>query len=129
MSGIRSVIVAHDTSGARTLGRANNPDAGIIVASVAFTAWSASSGVPEKVLEQIIKTLQGGGAPAQSYAPQQQHAPPPQPAPYAPQPAPAPAVGNAAVMEQLKQLGSLRDAGVLTPEEFEAKKAELLKRI
>lgn len=32
-------------------------------------------------------------------------------------------------MEQLRQLGELRDAGVLTPEEFEAKKAELLNRI
>jgi len=32
-------------------------------------------------------------------------------------------------MEQIKQLGSLRDAGVLTADEFEAKKAELLKRI
>lgn len=32
MSGIRSVTVAHDTRGARTLGRANNPDAGVIVA-------------------------------------------------------------------------------------------------
>ena len=32
-------------------------------------------------------------------------------------------------MEQIKQLGSLRDSGVLTPEEFESKKAELLKRI
>jgi len=29
----------------------------------------------------------------------------------------------------LKQLASLRDAGILTQEEFEAKKAEILKRI
>jgi hypothetical protein len=32
-------------------------------------------------------------------------------------------------MEQLRQLGELRDSGVLTPDEFEAKKAELLKRV
>ncbi|MFN3464745.1 MAG: SHOCT domain-containing protein [Terricaulis sp.] len=32
-------------------------------------------------------------------------------------------------MEQIRQLGSLRDAGVLTADEFEVKKAELLKRI
>lgn len=32
-------------------------------------------------------------------------------------------------MEQLKKLGELRDAGVLTPEEFDAKKAELLSRM
>jgi uncharacterized membrane protein YdbT with pleckstrin-like domain len=33
------------------------------------------------------------------------------------------------VMDQLKKLAELRDAGVLTPEEFEAKKAELLRRL
>jgi hypothetical protein len=31
--------------------------------------------------------------------------------------------------EQLAKLGQLRDAGVLTPEEFEGKKAELLSRL
>lgn len=46
-------------------------------------------------------------------------------------PAPAPASTPAApdVMGQLKQLGELRDAGVVTPEEFETKKADLLKRL
>jgi multidrug transporter EmrE-like cation transporter len=103
----------------------------LIIASVAYTAWNAASGVPDKVLEQIIKHLQGG-APAPSYTPPAQHY---TPAPAAPQPAPAPAPAPAgggdasAIMEQIKQLGSLRDAGVLTPEEFETKKAELLKRI
>jgi hypothetical protein len=33
------------------------------------------------------------------------------------------------VMEQLRKLGELRDAGVLTEEEFEAKKAVLLHRL
>ncbi len=33
------------------------------------------------------------------------------------------------VTDQLRKLGELRDVGVLTPEEFEAKKAELLTRI
>jgi hypothetical protein len=32
-------------------------------------------------------------------------------------------------VEQIKQLGELRDAGLLTPEEFETKKAELLSRM
>jgi hypothetical protein len=48
-------------------------------------------------------------------------------------PAPAPAAASAppandmsAKLEQLKQLGELRDAGILTPEEFEAKKAQIL---
>ncbi|MBF5082411.1 PH domain-containing protein [Quadrisphaera sp. INWT6] len=33
------------------------------------------------------------------------------------------------VFEQLERLGKLRDAGVVTPEEFDAKKAELLARL
>lgn len=32
-------------------------------------------------------------------------------------------------LDQLKKLGELRDAGILTPEEFEAKKAALLERL
>ncbi len=43
--------------------------------------------------------------------------------------APPSAPAGASPMEQLKQLGELRDAGVVTPEEFEAKKAELLGRM
>jgi hypothetical protein len=97
-----------------------------------ITAWNVASGMPDRVLGQFIKNLQGG-APAPSFTPQQQYTPPPQPAPQpTPAPAPAPSAGGgdaAAIMEQIKQLGSLRDAGVLTADEFEAKKAELLKRI
>lgn len=53
--------------------------------------------------------------------------PPVQPAPHA-----APLVGAVApddVYSQLEKLGKLRDAEVLTPEEFESKKAELLGRL
>jgi len=32
-------------------------------------------------------------------------------------------------IEQLKQLGELRDAGIVTPQEFEQKKAEMLRRL
>ena len=32
-------------------------------------------------------------------------------------------------LEQLHKLGELRDAGLVTDEEFEAKKAELLRRV
>ncbi len=42
----------------------------------------------------------------------------------APSPAAAPAGGSA--IEQLKQLGELRDSGVLTPEEFEREKQKIL---
>ena len=52
-----------------------------------------------------------------------------QPAPAgAPAPAPAPAAG-ATIPEQLEQLAGLRDRGVISAEEFEAKKAQLLERM
>ena len=53
---------------------------------------------------------------AQQYAEQ---APPPQQAP-------APAAPAADPVAQLKELGELRDSGVLTEEEFQAQKAKLL---
>jgi hypothetical protein len=46
----------------------------------------------------------------------------------APAAAPAPAPGPS-VPDQLEQLASLRDRGIITPEEFEAKKSELLGRM
>ncbi|WP_395648071.1 SHOCT domain-containing protein [Terricaulis sp.] len=108
----------------------------IIALTLAYTAWNVSSGVPEKTLELIVKNLQTGGA-APVQAPQQPYSPPaPQPpvytppaAPPTPAPQPAPADNTAAIVEQIKQLAGLRDAGAITADEFEAKKAELLKRI
>jgi hypothetical protein len=44
----------------------------------------------------------------------------------APAAAPAAAPAGASAIEQLKQLGELRDSGVLTPEEFEREKQKLL---
>jgi hypothetical protein len=51
-----------------------------------------------------------------------------------PAPAPAPAAAPAATaatdpIEQLRRLGELRDAGILTEEEFATKKAEILSRL
>lgn len=61
---------------------------------------------------------------------------PPQPPALAPaQPAPPADTGTHAaatpeqVMDLLERLGKLRDAGVVTPEEFEAKKKDLLDRL
>ena len=54
------------------------------------------------------------------------------PAPQAPVPSsnPDPAVApQADLLDTLRKLAELRDAGVLTPEEFEEKKAELLSRL
>jgi hypothetical protein len=50
-------------------------------------------------------------------------APPPAAAPAA---AAQPASGAPSTIEQLKQLGELRDSGVLTPEEFDREKQKLL---
>ncbi len=56
-----------------------------------------------------------------------QQAPPPQPAPAAyEQPAPPAAESMDDKIAQLKQLGELHEAGVLTDEEFAAQKAKLL---
>jgi|tagenome__1003787_1003787.scaffolds.fasta_scaffold19855436_2 hypothetical protein len=64
---------------------------------------------------------------AQTYAKQQeayeqQYAPPPQ----APPPPPQDSGGD--MLEQLKTLGELKAAGVLTEEEFAAQKAKILAR-
>jgi Short C-terminal domain len=53
-----------------------------------------------------------------------QQAPPPMAAPPPPAAAPAPAGPN--MIEQLTQLGELRDKGVLTADEFEREKQKLL---
>jgi len=105
-----------------------------MIAILVYSAWAVSSQLPDKMLKDIIRNLQGGGAsvptqsrpqPAPSYAP----TPPPQPAPQ-PQPTAAPAGdATASIVEQIKQLAGLRDAGAITADEFEAKKSELLKRI
>jgi len=44
-------------------------------------------------------------------------------------PRPAPADGEPDLLDQLRRLGELRDAGVVTEEEFAAKKADLLSRL
>ncbi len=54
---------------------------------------------------------------------QAEQAPPPQQA--APAPAPA-AGGGSSMIDQLKQLGELKEQGILTEEEFAAQKAKLL---
>lgn len=85
---------------------------------------------PDGVQQEIYKQMEGreyhsaglgadavGDAVAKAVAAQA----PAGPAPAAPDPA--------AVPEQIEQLAGLRDAGHITPEEFEAKKAELLGRM
>lgn len=103
-----------------------------------------SNQAPGQILGRLVDRLNAGVAQAQGqpqpqpqpqpqYQPQPAAAPvtPPQPQPAAteaasPQPAPEAASDP---YEQLKKLAMLRDAGAITPEEFDAKKAELLARI
>jgi hypothetical protein len=68
------------------------------------------------------KSAQRSAAEAQAQA-QDQDAPPV----YAPADEPAaPEAAEAAQIEQIKQLAALRDQGILTEEEFSAKKAQIL---
>jgi hypothetical protein len=53
----------------------------------------------------------------------------PAPAPLAPAPPPTPAAAAVDVTDQIAKLAGLRDSGAITPEEYEAKKSELLGRI
>jgi len=98
-----------------------------LIAILAYSAWAVSSQLPESLLQDIIRNLQAGGASAApSQTPPPRSAPPPPPPP--PSSAPTPN-DTASIVEQIKQLAGLRDANAITNEEFEAKKAELLKRI
>jgi len=81
-------------------------------AVVAGTATAASNRVSRRQ----------AGRWAQQEAPQQQQQPAPAPAPAAA----APEGGMDDKLEQHKQLGELKTAGVLTDAEFEAQKAKIL---
>jgi hypothetical protein len=85
--------------------------------------------------DQAAQAPAGYPPPQQAYAPppQQAYAPPPQPVYASPPPvyADPPAAEAAAPdmdekLAQLKQLGELKDAGVLTDAEFEAQKSRIL---
>jgi len=41
----------------------------------------------------------------------------------------AAAAADGDIIDQIRRLGELRDSGLLTPEEFETKKADLLRRL
>ncbi len=77
---------------------------------------------------------QGTQAPAQNWQPSQQQAPaqnwqPPPPAPYVPQPQGGAPQSHDDVLNALERLGALHQKGVLSDQEFAAKKAELLSRL
>ena len=100
------------------------------IVGAAWCYWLTSSRIPRDLTNRLLggvpSTVSGGIAPASSA-----------PTPAAPIPAadPHPQAGNGAgkqppsPMEQLKQLVELRQMGVLTSAEFDARKAALLEKL
>ena len=108
-------------------------------AVIAGTATAVGNRVSRRQANRWSQKDQAAHAPPPQYQPrygqqqypqpqyaQPQYAPPPyaQPAP-APAPVPAPAAAPD-MFEQLRQLGELRDQGILTEQEFAAQKARIL---
>jgi hypothetical protein len=90
-----------------------------LLRGVARTAVVA--GTATAVSNRVSRRQQGRWA-----AQQEQQAPPPQPASYTAPPAAPSAPDMSSKIEQLKQLGELKDQGVLTEAEFEDQKHRLL---
>ncbi|MET7759201.1 SHOCT domain-containing protein [Streptomyces sp. NPDC005389] len=93
-----------------------------LLRGVARTAVVA--GTATAVSNRVSRRQQGRWAAQQE--PQYAAPPPPPPPPAAP-PAPAPAASDmSSKIDQLKQLGELRDQGVLSDSEFEEQKRRIL---
>ncbi|MFB7285704.1 SHOCT domain-containing protein [Actinacidiphila glaucinigra] len=87
------------------------------------------AGTATAVSQRVARRQQGrwaqqdyGQAPVQEPAP----APPPAAPPPAAPPPPAPTGDMAGKLEQLKQLGELKEQGILTEEEFQTQKRAIL---
>lgn len=91
-----------------------------LIRGVARTA--AIAGTATAVSNRVSRRQAGRWAEQeQQQAPESQSAPPPPP-----EPEPAPAVDMESKLAQLKELGELKTAGVLTELEFEQQKARIL---
>ncbi|MFE1377974.1 SHOCT domain-containing protein [Streptomyces sp. NPDC058740] len=88
------------------------------VARTAVVAGTATA------VSNRVSRRQAGRWARQEPAPEQQYAPPPPPPP--PPAAPAPADDMSSKIAQLKELGELKEQGLLTEEEFAAQKSRLL---
>ena len=85
--------------------------------------------VPSAPLHAAPPDAPQPSAPPEAVAPPPA-APPPPVADTAPPPPPAPPVdASLEVTQTLARLADLRDSGAITPQEYEAKKAELLGRL
>lgn len=122
----------------RGIGRVGRPSlvgTAARTAVIAGTATAVSGSVARNQQAKAQQAAQAQAAQAQAAEAQQQAAidaavaeqlAAQQAAPAAAAPAPAAGGLTDEVIAQLKQLGELRDAGILTEEEFSAKKAKLL---
>ena len=80
---------------------------------------------PDGVQQEIYRQMEAHGRKRAGWAREG----PPGVAGTAAAPTPAPAPASANIPEQLRQLADLRDTGVISAAEFEAKKAQLLERM
>jgi hypothetical protein len=85
----------------------------------------ARSAARESEQDQRLAELEAQPAPTAAPPPPPPAPPPAPPAPVAP-PAAAPAATGGDLVSQLQELKTLMDEGVLTPEEFEAAKQQVL---
>ncbi|HXC56613.1 MAG TPA: SHOCT domain-containing protein [Rhizomicrobium sp.] len=103
----------------------------LVVAAEAWLIWSIFNKWPGDALAAIRAKMQASSAVSGGAPVMQPSAPiftPPGAAPSTP--APVETRSNAAdIADQIRHLAELRDQGHLTQDEFDAKKAELLKRI
>jgi uncharacterized membrane protein YdbT with pleckstrin-like domain len=79
---------------------------------------------PDGVQQELYRQMEANARKRAAWG----HPPPADAPPPAPAPAPAPASAPS-IPDQLNQLAELRDRGVITAAEFEAKKAQLLERM
>lgn len=109
----------------------------VVIQAGQYSCTITSIRAPQQFRDVLMRTVHQAVAHHRSQTNTSTHLianlPPPQP--IAP-PAPTRPIESAPtrtssdeIFAQLRQLGELRDAGIVTPEEFEAKKAELLARL
>jgi hypothetical protein len=97
-----------------------------------FTSLKGPDAFKKAIFEQKMRPRGDAAVPAAASATSAPAAASPgavSPAPAAPALAPASPEPSAQAMANIAELAKLRDAGAITPEEFEAKKTELLSRI
>ena len=129
--GLRVALVVEGGAGAAAGMRADDVITAIAGEPVASRgSLYVATGKAAKMPEYEVAFLRGGKAMTAMFGPP----PPPSATPPAPPPetaqtgSPAPQVSGAvpSKLDRLEQLGDLRDRGIITTEEFEAMKAEIL---